>query len=285
MMRTSETFKEVIHDRRGFFGGVASTLDLSASRRQAKGAACAAEEDGEDGLPVPASDARAGAEGDRVVIGGVAMRDLLSDLRVIAGFFVVPPLVGLVAALTTLPSLYAFWPIFCVATIVAGFATLLLAVPTFLIQEQSGRTGWRIYLRNGALLGCIVSGSFEVPLFGQLLAHVLAGGPIDEIAEAISSVTAYCAFLGIVGATTFWLVARPDHARWRSRSGESISHGPDTDRELCPTRPKPIPSANPTSKTDQEPVNASAETVRDRTGASASWAHDSGSPMAHVNRR
>jgi hypothetical protein len=70
-----------------------------------------------------------------VVIGGVAMWDLLSDLRVIAGFFVVPPLVALVAALTTLPNLYAFWLVFCVATIVAGFATLLLAVPTFLIQE------------------------------------------------------------------------------------------------------------------------------------------------------
>ena len=173
------------------------------------------------------------------MIGGVAMRDLLSDLRVIAGFFVVPPLVGLVVALTTLPNLNAFWPIFCVATTVAGFATLLLAVPTFLIQEQSGRTGWRIYLRDGALLGCIVSGAFEVPLFGQLLAHVLAGGPIDEIAEAISSVAAYCAFLGIVGAATFWIVARPDHARWRGRSGESISHGPDTDREIRPTRSQP----------------------------------------------
>jgi hypothetical protein len=143
------------------------------------------------------------------------MRDVLPDLRIVTGFLVVPPLVGLVAALTTLPNLYAFWPIFCVATTVAGFATLLLAVPTFLIQEQSGRTGWRIYLRNGALLGCIVSGAVEVPLFGQLLAHVLAGGPIDEIAEAISSVAAYCAFLGIVGAATFWLVARPDHACWR----------------------------------------------------------------------
>ena len=154
------------------------------------------------------------------MIGRVAMPDLLSDLRVIAGFFVVPPLVALVAALTTLPNLYGFWLVFCVATIVAGFATLLLAVPTFLIQEQSGRTGLGIYLRNGALLGCLVSGAVEVPLFDQLLAHVLAGGHIDEIGEAILSVAAYCAFLGIVGAATFWLVARPDHARWRDRSGE-----------------------------------------------------------------
>ena len=283
-MRTSETFKEINHDHRRFFGGVASIVDLSASRRQAKGAACPAEEDAEDGLPVPASDARAGAEGDRVVIGRASAWDLLADLRVVTGFFVVPPLVGLVVALTTLPNLYAFWPVFCVATTVAGFATLLLAVPTFLIQEQSGRTGWRIYLRNGALLGCIVSGSFEVPLFDQLLAHVLAGGHIDEIAEAILSVAAYCAFLGIVGAATFWLVARPDHARWRSRSGESISHGPDTDRELCPTRPKPIPSANPTSKTDLAPVNAPAETVPAGTGESASWAHDDQSPIVHISR-
>ena len=55
---------------------------------------------------------------------------------------------------------------------------------------------------------------------------------IDEIADdtmAISSVAAYCAFLGIVGAATFWLIARPDHARWRGRPGESISHGPDTE--------------------------------------------------------
>jgi hypothetical protein len=140
-MRTRETSKEINHDRRRLFGGVALTLDLSASRRRVEGAACAAEEDGADGVPVPPSDARAGAEGDRVVLGRVAIRDLLPDLRVVAGFFVVPPFVGLVAALTTLPSLYAFWPIFCVATIVAGFATLLLAVPTFLIQEQSGRTG------------------------------------------------------------------------------------------------------------------------------------------------
>ena len=185
------------------------------------------------------------------MIGRVAMRDLLPDLRVVTGFFVVPPLVGLVAALTTLPNLYAFWPVFCVATIVAAFATLLLAVPTFLIQEKSGRTGWRIYLRNGALLGCIVSGAVEVPLFGQLLAHVLAGRLIDEIAEAISSVAAYCAFLGIVGAAAFWLVARPDHARWRGRSGESISHGPDTDREICQTRPQSIWVPNRWAKPDQ----------------------------------
>jgi hypothetical protein len=88
-MRTAETSKEINHEHRRFFSGVASTLDLSASRR------CAAEEDGEDGLPVPASDARAGAEGDRVVISSIAMRDLLPDLRVVAGFFVVPPLVAL----------------------------------------------------------------------------------------------------------------------------------------------------------------------------------------------
>jgi hypothetical protein len=229
-MRTGETFKEINHDRRRLFGGVASTLDLSASRRRAEGAACAAAEDGEDGVPVPPSDARAGAEGDRVVLGRVAMRDLLPDLRVVAGFFVVPPFVGLIAALTTLPNLYAFWPLFCLATIVSGFATLLLAVPTFLIQEQSGRTGWRIHLLNGALLGCIVSGAVGVPLFGQLLAHVLAGGPIGEIAEAISSVAAYCAFLGIVGAATFWLVARPDHARWR------VAQGRASDMDLTPIR-------------------------------------------------
>jgi hypothetical protein len=285
-MRTGETFKEINHYRRRSSGGVASTLDLSASRRRAKGSACAAEEDGEDdGLPVRLSNARAGAGEDRVVISRVAMRNLLPDLRVVAGFFVVPPLVGLVAALTTLPSLYAFWPIFCVATIVAGFATLLLAVPTFLIQEQSGRTGWRIYLRNGALLGCIVSGAFEVPLFWQLLAHVLAGGPIDEIAEAISSVAAYCAFLGIVGAATFWLVARPDHARWRGRSGRASAMDP------TPIGKSGNQAGNRSgiqirqAKTDQVPVNAPAETVRDRTGESASWAHDGESPMAHINRR
>ena len=267
-----------------FFGGVASTLDLSASRRQAKGAPCAAEEDGEDGLPVPPSDARAGAEGDRVVIGGVAMWDLLSDLRVIAGFFVVPPLVALVAALTTLPNLYGFWLVFCVATIVALFATLLLAVPTFLIQQQSGRTGWRIYLRNGALLGCIVSGPVEVPLFGQLLAHVLAGGPIDEIAEAISGVAAYCAFLGIVGAATFWLVARPDHARWRDRSGESISHGTRHRLGSRPTRPQSIWVPNAIGKTRPgSSRHAGWRTVRAGTGESASSAHDGQSPITHIN--
>ena len=226
-MRTSETFKEINHDRRHFFGGVASTLDHLESRT-----ACAAKEGGEDGLPVPESDARAGAEGDRAVIGRVAMRDFLPDLRVVTGFFAAPPLVGLVVALSTLPNLYAFWLVFFLATIVAGFATLLLGVPTFLVQEVSGRTGWRIYLGNGALLGCIVSALVQLPLFGQLLAHVLAGGPIDEIADdtmAISSVAAYCAFLGILGAATFWLIARPDHARWRGRPGESISHGPDTE--------------------------------------------------------
>jgi hypothetical protein len=73
-----------------------------------------------------------------MVIGRISMRILLPDLCVVTGFFVVPPLVGLVAALTTLRNLYAFWPIFCVATTVAVFATLLLAVPTFLIQEQNG---------------------------------------------------------------------------------------------------------------------------------------------------
>jgi hypothetical protein len=67
-MRTSETFKEINHAHCRYFGGVASTVDLSASRRQAKGAACAAEEDGEDGLPVPPSEARPGAEGDPVVM-------------------------------------------------------------------------------------------------------------------------------------------------------------------------------------------------------------------------
>lgn len=234
-MRTRQIFKEINKDHRRFFGEVASTLDLSESRRRSKGAACAAEEDGEDGLPVPSSDARAGAEGDREAIGRAAIRDLLPDLRVVTGFLAVPPLVGLVAALTTLPNLYAFWLLFCLATIVAGFATLLLGVPTFLVQEESGWTEWRIYLRNGALLGCIVSSAVEVPLFGQLLAHVLAGGAIDEIAEraiAISSVAAYCAFLGIVGAATFWLIARPDHARWRGRSGESISRGRGAERAL-----------------------------------------------------
>jgi hypothetical protein len=219
-----------------------------------------------------------------VVIGRVAIRDLLSDLRVIAGFFVVPPLVALVAALTTLPNLYAFWPVFSVATIVAGFATLLLAVPTFLLQEQSGRTGWRIYLLNGALLGCIVSGAVEVPLFGQLLAHVLAGGPIDEIALAISSVAAYCAFLGIVGAATFWLVARPDNARWRDCSGESVSHGPDTDREIGQGRNRSgfqIDRQNQISSTQ----HAGDRAVRTSTGENASWAHDDQSPIAHITRR
>jgi citrate lyase beta subunit len=41
---------------------------------------------------------------------------------------------------------------------------------------------------------------------------------------AISSVAGYCAFLGIVGAATFWLIARPDHARWRGRSGEPFAN-------------------------------------------------------------
>jgi hypothetical protein len=277
-MRTAETFKENNHEHRRFFGGVASTLDLSASRRRAE------EKDGEDGLPVPPSKARPGAEGDRVAIGNVAMRDFLSDLRVVTSFFVVPPLVGLVVALTTLPNPYAFWPVLCVATIVAGFATLLLAVPTFLIQEQRGRTGLGIYLRNGALLGCLVSGAVEVPLFDQLLAHVLAGGHIDEITEAILSVAAYCAFLGIVGAATFWLVARPDHPYWRGCSRQRVSHGPD-DREIGLTKPKPIPNPKPTTNTDQAPVNAPAENVRDRTGESASSAHDGQSRMADINRR
>jgi hypothetical protein len=207
-------------------------LDLAGSRQRAKGAGYAAEEGGEGGLPVPPSDARAATEEDREVIGMVAMRDLLPDLRVVTGFFASPPLVGLVAALPTLPNLYAFWPVFCLATIVAGFATLLLGVPTFLMQEGSGRTGWRIYLRNSALLGCIVSGAVEAPLFGQFLAHALGGGPIREAMMEMSSAAAYCAFLGIVGAATFWLIARPDHARWRGRSGESISHGPDAEHAL-----------------------------------------------------
>jgi hypothetical protein len=204
-------------------------LDLAVSHRRPKGAGYAAEEGGERAPPVPPSDARAAAEEDRGAIGMVAMRRLLPDLRVVTGFFAAPPVTGLVAALSTLPNLYAFWVVFCLATIVAGFATLLLGVPTFLVQEESGRTGWRIYLRNGALLGCIVSAAVEAPLFGQFLAHVLAGEAIGEIADdamAILSVAAYCAFLGIVGAAIFWLIARPDHARSWGRSGESISYGP-----------------------------------------------------------
>jgi hypothetical protein len=278
-MRTSATFKEINHAHCRYFGGVASTVDLSASRRRA------AEEDGEDdGLPVRLSNARAGAGEDRVVISRVAMRDLLPDLRVVAGFFVVPPLVGLVAALTTLPSLYAFWPIFCVATIVAGFATLLLAVPTFLIQEQIGRTGWRSYLRSGALLGCIVSGAFEVPLFGQLLARVLAGGPIDEIAEAILSVAAYCASLGIVGAATFWLVARPDHARWRGRSGRASAV------DLTPIGKSANQAGNRSAfqidRQNQISSTQGAEwlAVRAGTGESSSSAQDDQSPSTHINR-
>jgi hypothetical protein len=278
-MRTAETFKEINHDHRRFFGGVASTLDLSGSRRRA------AEEDGEDGLPVHPSDARTGAEGDRVAIGRIAMRDLLSDLRVITGFFVVPPLVGVVAALTTLPNLCAFWPVLCVATIVAGFATLLLAVPTFLIQEQSGRTGWRIYLRNGALLGCLASGAVEVPLFDQLLAHVLAGGHIDEIAEAILSVAAYCASLGIVGAATFWLVARPDRAPRPGRSGRASAV------DLTPigksANKAPIDLGSKCDRQNQVRLHSARgrRTVRAATGESSPAAHDGQSPITHINRR
>jgi hypothetical protein len=147
--------------------------------------------------------------------GGAAPQGDAQGLRVVAGFLTAPPVVGFVTALTVSApmTMDMFRLVGIVATVVAAFATLFLGVPTFRRLEEERRTRWRIYLRKGAVLGVIVSAPVNVPLLFMLLVPHIFTGPIDEIPNdvaVISSLAAYCAFLGIVGAAVFWLIVRPD---------------------------------------------------------------------------
>jgi hypothetical protein len=134
--------------------------------------------------------------------------------RAIGGFAAAPPIIGLVTAVTLdAPNMHHFADISIVATIVAACATIMLGVPAFRHLVEQQRTRWHFYLLKGAWLGVIVSALVILPVACSLLLPHAVVGPTAEIPNdivALAAVAIYCAFLGMIGATVFCLIVRPD---------------------------------------------------------------------------
>jgi len=163
-------------------------------------------------------------------------------LRLIAGFVLTPALVGPVAGgIMASPEPQYFWFATAVATVYLALATLVLGLPTYGVLQVRRRTGWRVYVGCGTLLGSFVAVVIVLP-------YVIADFAItnaDRYQVVYESVlftgllTGRFALYGGLAALVFWIIVRPDEkAPLGTDNSGSSDPRPVADR-LDPLQPKP----------------------------------------------
>lgn len=135
-------------------------------------------------------------------------------IREIAGFVVSPPMPALIAAVCIAPfapeKFGEFAWLIGLAAILGYPIAAIFGLPLYLLLRSRNWNGLLSYVAAGAVLGIVLFACYGVIYERDSAGMLFLSGHFWSMAPAFVPVGAIC---GMVAATTFWLIVRPDRPR------------------------------------------------------------------------